>query len=73
MQLFGQHRGKAGDLLLADCTRVFAEVHAALRDLSVHQREQLRELQGTAVPPQHLTQILDVPGAVHRLSVRVIP
>lgn len=44
MQLFGQHRGKTGDLLLANCTRVFAEVHAALRDLSVHQREQLREL-----------------------------
>lgn len=44
MQLFGQHRGKAGDLLLANRTRVFAEVHAALRDLSVHQREQLREL-----------------------------
>lgn len=72
VQLFGQHGGEAGDLLLADCTWVSAEVHAALRDLPVHQREQFRELQGAAIPCQHLTQILDIPGAVHSFPVRVV-
>ena len=73
IELLGEHGGKAGHLLLPDGAAVGGVANAAQGHLPVHQRQQLRELQGLAEAPQGVAQVLDVPGAVDRLPVGVVP
>ena len=73
VELLGEHGGEAGHLLLPDGAAVGGVAHAAQGHLPVHQGQQLRELQGVAEAPQGLAQVLDVPGAVDRLPVGVVP
>lgn len=72
VQLFGEHGGEAGHLLLPNRLGVGGETHAPHRHFPVDQRQQLGEFQGVPILAEELAQILDVPGAVHRLPVGVV-
>lgn len=72
VQLFGEHGGEAGHLLLPNSLGVGGATHAPHRHLPVYQRQQLGEFQGGSMYAEEVAQILDVPGAVHRLPVGVV-
>lgn len=72
VQLFGEHGGEAGHLLLPHSLAVGGATHAPHRHLPVDQRQQLGEFQGGPVYVEEVAQVLDVPGAVHRVPVGVV-
>lgn len=72
VQLFGEHGGEAGHLFLPNGVAVEGETDAPHRHFPVNQRQQLCEFQRVSIFVEEVTQILDVPGAVHRLPVGVV-
>lgn len=72
VEFFGEHGGEAGHLFLPDSVWVGGEPDAPHGHLPVDQRQQLCEFQGGSILVEEVTQILDVPGAVHNLPVGVV-
>lgn len=72
VEFFGEHGGEAGHLFLPNSVWVGAVPDAPHGHLPVDQRQQLCEFQRISIFAEEVTQILDVPGAVHSLPVGVV-